>query len=153
MTVGSHDVSIGFADRARFTTHPPGGKGALTRNAGCGSCVRLNYSFSQNERAAYAMGDVDLPDDTLGIAFDVQDDGSNARLRIAVRNSINEDTRLDATRLDAAGMASRDRALSRRNRRDPADVDLRPAAKGRRDIGREHRLTKRSRDSRGPVGN
>lgn len=103
VTVGSHDVSIGFSDRARFTTVPPGGKGTLTRNAGCGSCVRLNYSFSQNERAAYAMGDVDLPDDTLGIAFDVQDDGSNARLRIAVRNSIKEDTRLDATRLTQPG--------------------------------------------------
>ncbi len=103
VTVGSHDVSIGFSDRARFTTVPPGGKGTLTRDAGCGSCVRLNYSFSQNERAAYAMGDVDLPDDTLGIAFDVQDDGSNARLRVAVRNSIKEDTRLDATRLTQPG--------------------------------------------------
>jgi hypothetical protein len=103
VTVGSHDVSIGFSDRARFSTVPPGGKGTLTRNDGCGSCVRLTYSFSQNERAAYAMGDVDLPDDTLGIAFDVQDDGSNARVRIAVRNSIKEDTRLDATRLTQPG--------------------------------------------------
>jgi len=103
VTVGSHEVSIGFAQHAHFATHPPGGKGQLVRGAGCATCVRLNFSFTGGTRAAYAMGDLDLPGDTIGLAFDVLDDGSNARMRVAVRNSINEDTRLDATRLSQPG--------------------------------------------------
>ncbi len=103
LTVGSHEVSLPFADVARFATIPRGGSGAVARDPGCRSCVQLRYSLSTNERAAYAMADLALPDDTLGISFDVQDDGSTARLRVALRNAINESVLLDATQLTQMG--------------------------------------------------
>lgn len=103
VTVGSHDVALPFAQRARFATHPHGGEGSLAANAGCGSCVQLNFAFSSGERAAYAMADVALPTDTIGIAFDLQDDGSSGRVRMTVRNALNEDFYLDATQLGQSG--------------------------------------------------
>ncbi|MFY9886615.1 MAG: phosphodiester glycosidase family protein [Candidatus Cybelea sp.] len=103
VTVGSHEVALPFADRAYFLTARRGGAGQVVRNAGCQSCVRLTFSFGNGERAAYAHGDVSLPPGTIGVAFDVQDDGSEGRVRVSVRNEINEDVLLDATQLGAAG--------------------------------------------------
>jgi Phosphodiester glycosidase len=103
VTVGSHDVALPFAQSARFLTARRGGQGSVVKDAGCESCVRLTFSFGGGERAAYAMTDIPLPPDTIGLAFDVQDDGSAARVRIAVRNEINEDILLDATELGEPG--------------------------------------------------
>jgi hypothetical protein len=103
VTVGSHDEALPFAQFAHFVTIPRGGPGQLAKDAGCGSCVELRFSFSGNERAAYAMAEIPLPNDTIGLTFDLQDDGSAARLRIALRNEINEDVLLDATRLGEVG--------------------------------------------------
>ena len=103
VTVGSHDEALPFAQLAHFVTIPRGGQGELDKDAGCGSCVELRFSFSGNERAAYAMADVPLPNGTIGLTFDLQDDGSAARLRVALRNEINEDVLLDATRLGEVG--------------------------------------------------
>ncbi|MBV8116348.1 MAG: phosphodiester glycosidase family protein, partial [Candidatus Eremiobacteraeota bacterium] len=103
VTVGTHEESLPFAERARFSTAPRGGSGSLTRDPQCGSCVALAFSFGTNERAAYAMADLPLPPQTIGIAFDVLDDGSASRLRIALRNAINEDVLTDATLLDSPG--------------------------------------------------
>jgi hypothetical protein len=106
VTVGSHDVALPFADRAYFATARRGGAGSLEKNAGCGSCVRLTFSFGNGERAAYARSDVALPPDAIGLTFDLQDDGSNGRVRISVRNEINEDILLDATQLGQPGWRS-----------------------------------------------
>ena len=76
VTVGSHQTGIGFAQRGRFMTIPRGGEGAVARDPQCADCVRLTYAFSGNERAAYAAADVPLPAGTIGVAFDVQDDGA-----------------------------------------------------------------------------
>jgi hypothetical protein len=103
VTVGSHDEALPFAQLAHFVTIPRGGQGELDKDSGCGSCVELRFSFSGNERAAYAMADVPLPNDTIGLTFDLEDDGSAARLRVALRNEINEDVLLDATRLGEVG--------------------------------------------------
>ncbi|MBV9264283.1 MAG: hypothetical protein JO324_08175, partial [Candidatus Eremiobacteraeota bacterium] len=103
LTVGSHDVSLAFASHARFVTHPSGGSGSLVKGYECGSCVALTFSFSGGERGAYAVADLPLPPDTLGLTFDVRDDGSAARLRVDVRNQINEDVLLDATQLGDPG--------------------------------------------------
>ncbi|MGA7201077.1 MAG: phosphodiester glycosidase family protein [Candidatus Cybelea sp.] len=103
VTVGSHEEALPFAQLAHFVTIPRGGQGELDKDAGCGSCVELRFSFSGNERAAYAMADVPLPNGTIGLTFDLQDDGSAARLRVALRNEINEDVLLDATRLGEVG--------------------------------------------------
>ena len=103
VTVGSHESALAFAGRAHFTTVPRGGQGSLDRDSSCASCVTLNYAFSNNERAAYAMADVPLPPHTIGLSFDVLDDGGAARLKVALRNAINEAVFLDATRLDSPG--------------------------------------------------
>jgi hypothetical protein len=103
VTVGSHDVALPFAEHARFATHPHGGEGSVVANAGCGSCVQLDFSFGAGERAAYAMAGLPLPADTIGLTFDLHDDGSAARVRVAVRNAINEDTLMDATQLGGSG--------------------------------------------------
>ncbi|MBV9233870.1 MAG: phosphodiester glycosidase family protein [Candidatus Eremiobacteraeota bacterium] len=103
VTVGSHEVALPFAPRARFVTHPSGGAGSVARGYGCGSCVALSFTFSGSERAAYAVSDLPLPADTIGLRFDVHDDGSAARLRVDVRNQINEDVLLDATQLGEPG--------------------------------------------------
>jgi hypothetical protein len=106
VTVGSHEIALPFADNAHFLTARRGGAGSVERDAGCGSCVRLSYSFGNGERAAYAASDIALPSGTIGVAFDVQDDDSEARLRVAVRNEINEDVLVDATQLTQAGWRS-----------------------------------------------
>jgi hypothetical protein len=103
VTVGSHESALAFAEHAHFVTMPRGGSGSLDRDPSCAGCLTLSYSFSGNERAAYAMADVPLPPHTIGLAFDVLDDGSASRLRVALRNAINEDVFLDATRLDTPG--------------------------------------------------
>jgi hypothetical protein len=106
VTVGSHGVALPFVDHAHFVTARRGGAGSVERDSSCGSCVRLTYVFGNGERAAYAASDIPLPAGTIGVAFDVQDDGSDARLRVAVRNEINEDVLLDATQLTETGWRS-----------------------------------------------
>lgn len=103
VTVGSHDVALPFAERARYATIPRGGGGHLTRDPQCSTCVALAYAFAGNERAAYAMADLPLPPRTIGLEFDVLDDGSASRLRVALRNAINESVLLDGTLLDTPG--------------------------------------------------
>jgi hypothetical protein len=103
VTVGSHEVALPFAERAHFATSPKGGAGSLRSDAACATCLRLDYVFAANERAAYAMSEIPLPAGAIGVAFDVNDDGGGARLRVAVRNSINEDMFLDATALEGSG--------------------------------------------------
>ncbi|MBV8497971.1 MAG: phosphodiester glycosidase family protein [Candidatus Eremiobacteraeota bacterium] len=103
VTVGSHDVALAFADHARFTTLPHGGAGSIARDAGCRSCVALSFSFGGTERAAYATADLPLPSGTMGLTFDLHDDGSDARVRVNVRNAINEDTLVQAADLGQPG--------------------------------------------------
>ncbi len=103
VTVGTHDVALAFADHARFTTLPHGGAGSIAKGAGCRSCVALSFSFAAGERAAYATADLPLPADTIGLTFDLHDDGSDARVRVNVRNAINEDTLVQAADLGQPG--------------------------------------------------
>lgn len=103
VTVGEHDVALPFVQYAHFVTLPHDGPGTLSKGAGCGSCVSLRFSFAANERAAYAMANVPVPDDTIGIKFDLHDDGSAARIRLSFRNEINEDVLLDAAELGENG--------------------------------------------------
>lgn len=106
VTVGEHDVALPFAAYAHFVTLPHDGPGALSKADGCGSCLGLRFSFAADERAAYAMANVPLPDDTIGIKFDLHDDGSAARIRLSFRNEIDEDVLLDATQLGQNGWRS-----------------------------------------------
>jgi exopolysaccharide biosynthesis protein len=106
VTVGEHDVALPFVQYAHFVTLPHDGPGALSKNDGCNSCVALRFSFAANERAAYAMADVPVPDYKIGIKFDLHDDGSAARVRLSFRNEINEDVLLDATELGENGWRS-----------------------------------------------
>ncbi len=103
VTVGSHDVALPFAQNARFVTARRGGRGGVFKDASCRSCIRLSFAFGNGERAAYASSDIPLPPDTIGLAFDLQDDGSDGRVRVAVRNEINEDILVEATELGDPG--------------------------------------------------
>jgi hypothetical protein len=49
------------------------------------------------------MATAPLPAGAIGLAFDVLDDGSGSRVRVALRNSINETSLVDATPLDTPG--------------------------------------------------
>jgi len=103
VTVGSHEVTLPFAEHAHFVTVPRGGEGDVARDPACSTCLALTYAFAGNERAAYAMAEIPLPPGSVGLSFDVNDDGGNARLRVAVRNSINEDLFLDGATLSESG--------------------------------------------------
>jgi hypothetical protein len=103
VTVGSHEVALPFVRDARFVTLPHGGSGSLEEDPQCEGCLALTYAFSGNERAAYAMANLPLPAQTIGLSFDVFDDGSGSRLRVALRNAINEDVLLHGTHLDRPG--------------------------------------------------
>ncbi len=103
VTVGSHDVALPFAQGAHFLTARRGGRGGVFKDASCQSCVRLTFAFGNGERAAYAASNIPLPPDTIGLAFDLQDDGSDGRVRVAIRNEINEDILVEATQLGEPG--------------------------------------------------
>lgn len=101
VSVGFRDVAIPFTDRAHFMTAPKGGDGATSSD--CNGCVELRYALGKSERAAYAVADTALPPRSAGIAFDVRDDGSGARLKVALHNALNEEVLLPATVLDGHG--------------------------------------------------
>lgn len=103
ISVGTHAVALAFAQHARFVTAPHGGSGSVERDATCGTCTTLRYAFGSDERAAYAVVNLALPPATVGLAFDVNDGGDGARLKIAVRNAIAEDLFVSATVLDRPG--------------------------------------------------
>jgi len=103
VTVGTHDAPLPFAFAAHFQTIPRGGPGSLTPGAGCGECTQLNFSIGPGERAAYAIAELPLPSGTIGLAFDVLDDGNGAHLRVALRNAINEQVLVSAGALDRSG--------------------------------------------------
>ncbi|MDE2481599.1 MAG: phosphodiester glycosidase family protein [bacterium] len=102
VTVGSHAIALAFAEHVRFFTAPRGGEGSASAGP-CQGCVTLQYALGPGERAAYALGELALPVGSIGIAFDVQDDGSGAHLKIALRNAINEARYLGAVTLDRPG--------------------------------------------------
>ncbi len=101
VSVGFRDVALPFTDRVHFMTSPKGADGGTSSN--CAGCVQLQYALSKSERAAYAVADTPLPPRSAGVAFDVQDDGSGARLKVALHNALNEEVLLPATTLDGHG--------------------------------------------------
>jgi hypothetical protein len=103
VTVGSHAVPLPFATQTHFMTMPRGGDGAVSGDPDCPSCTHLKYALGPSERAAYAAAELALPSDSLGVEFDVNDDGSGANLKVALRNAINEEVLLPATTLDRRG--------------------------------------------------
>lgn len=105
VVVGFHDVPID-ASAAHFFTVPRGGEGAVTADVPCATCMQLQYALGPGERAAYLMLETPLPAHSVAVAFDVLDDGSGALLKVALRNTINEDVLLIAGRLDRPGWRS-----------------------------------------------
>jgi hypothetical protein len=100
VTVGSHNIAMPFVAQAHFMSMPKGGEGAVVRN---GNELELQYSLGAGERAAYAVAEIPLPAGTIGVAFDVRDDGSGAKVRVAVRNAINEQVLVTAATLEHPG--------------------------------------------------
>lgn len=103
VTVGTHEIALPFAQRVRFFTVPHGGGGSVARDPACASCTTVAYAFGSGERAAYAGANLSLPPGAIGISFDVLDDGSGSRLKIATRNAIDETVLLPVATLDQPG--------------------------------------------------
>ena len=102
VTVGSHDVAI--AAHPRFSSIPAGGEGESGADSSCTGCIFLSYALGANERAAYAVLETPLPSGTIAVSFRVRvsDSSGNARLRVSLRNAINESVLLDAIPVGAA---------------------------------------------------
>lgn len=104
VSIGEHlSTPIELGDAFGFATAPAGGPGSIVRDDPCSRCATLQYDFSGSERAAYLQGNMRLPDNALGLAFDVLGDGNGELLRVAVTNAINERTLLTAVKVDFTG--------------------------------------------------
>ncbi|MDQ2865675.1 MAG: phosphodiester glycosidase family protein [Candidatus Eremiobacteraeota bacterium] len=99
VTVGSHDVPLAFND-AHFSSVPRGGTGGVSEGP---DGLELHYALGPQERAAYLATDVALPQGTTGLSFAVRDDGSGLRLRVSLRNALNEQLLITAANLDRPG--------------------------------------------------
>lgn len=102
VTVGSHDVAL--QSRPRFSSVPPGGEGESGADSSCGGCIFLSYALGPSERAAYAVLETPLPAGTIAVGFRVRisDATGSARLRVSLRNAINESVLLDAIPIGGA---------------------------------------------------
>ncbi|HEY9085958.1 MAG TPA: phosphodiester glycosidase family protein [Candidatus Tyrphobacter sp.] len=103
ITVGNHDVPLDVTGSLRFASIPRGGAGSAHPDASCDRCIRLDYAIGAQERAGYAIVERELPARSVGLSFDLQDDGSGAELRIALRNAIDEQILVTAATLDQPG--------------------------------------------------
>ena len=99
ITVGSHETSVPILN-PHFLTVPRGGAGSVSEQP---DGIQLQYALGSGERAAYLATETTLPKGTIALAFDVRDDGSQTRLRLSLRNSLNEQILLPAATLDRPG--------------------------------------------------
>ena len=67
------------------------------------TAVPIVYDFSTGKRAFYATINAALPDDAIGVAFDVQGDGSGVQLHLDVSNAAYETIYLSPQKLDFTG--------------------------------------------------
>ena len=100
--VGSRDVAM-HLDSARFMTSPRGGDGAVGLTNDCAGCLDLLFHLRDGVRAAYAVREQPLPAGTVALHVEVRSDGSGARLKVALRNAINEEVLLNAGVMDGSG--------------------------------------------------
>jgi hypothetical protein len=100
--VGSKERQLAFDTSAHFATVPRGGAGSAVKDPTC-ACVLLTFALGTDVRAAYAMADLPLPQNTIALSFDVRDDGSRANLRLAFRNSFNQQILVNGVTLDQPG--------------------------------------------------
>jgi hypothetical protein len=103
VSVGRHEDPLSVGAHASFSSAPRGGPGSLAVASPCPTCLSIGYDFTGTERAAYADLGAPLPSAALGVAFDVDGDGSGALLRVAFVNAIDEKVLLTAAKLDFTG--------------------------------------------------
>jgi hypothetical protein len=84
-------------------TTPRGGDGSAGPATDCPSCMELRYALGPQERAAYLVTNVALPQRSVAVAFEVFDDGNGEQLKLALRNAINEEVLLSAGTMEHAG--------------------------------------------------
>ena len=103
VSVGHHEDPLSVGARATFSSSPRGGPGGLAIASPCPTCLSIGYDFTGTEKAAYANLDTALPNGALGVAFDVDGDGSGALVRVAFVNAIAEKVLVTAAKLDFTG--------------------------------------------------
>jgi hypothetical protein len=101
--VGVREAPLSLGDRVGFSTAPRDQPGSVSANAPCAQCLSLRYDFSGAERAAYANVNLALPQNAIGVAFDVVGDGKGALLRVSALNTIDERAFVPAAKLDFTG--------------------------------------------------
>lgn len=106
--VGEHEVALQFGTRWRFVSTPANNPGKIDFGVACARCITLSYDFTDAERAGSMVGELPLPEDSIGLRLDVNGDGNGEVLRIALTNSLNERVLLTLARVTWRGWQTRD---------------------------------------------
>ncbi|GAC1388130.1 MAG: hypothetical protein NVSMB31_01590 [Vulcanimicrobiaceae bacterium] len=90
VSVGQHDVEFQMGTQWHFTSTPADQPGEVRLGAPCPFCIELQYDFTDVEHGATMVGDRLLPEQAIGLKFDVLGDGNGEVLRLSLINAINE---------------------------------------------------------------
>ena len=105
VSVGYHDVPLDVSD-AKVMTIPRGAQASVAQGAPCPACDQLSYALGPGERAAYLVVNDPLPDHSVAVGFELDDEGDGGLLKIALRNAIDEEVLLPAAELGSRGWRS-----------------------------------------------
>lgn len=105
VSVGYHDVPLAVTD-AKLMTIPRGAQASVTQGQSCPTCDELNYALGPGERAAYLVIEAPLPEHSVAVAFELDDEGDGGLLKLALRNAIDEEVLLPAAELGSHGWRS-----------------------------------------------
>jgi exopolysaccharide biosynthesis protein len=103
VTVGHHGEPLRIAQAPTFLTFPRGGAGDASSDTSCSGCIALRYEIGEHEEEAYAVVQTQMPEQSIGLEFDVESDGDGGLLRLALRNGMSEQILLSATDLAHPG--------------------------------------------------
>ena len=108
VTVGEHDEPFMVGTDWQFVSTPKDNPGSVLLGVPCPVCIELAYDFTAEERAASMVGKRALPEDAIGLRIDVNGDGRNELLRIALTNAINERVLLSVGRVNWTGWQTKE---------------------------------------------
>lgn len=108
VTVGEHEEPFMLGTDWQFVSTPKDGPGSLSLGVPCPVCIQLAYDFSGTERAASMTGKRALPESAIGLRLEVNGDGHDELLRIALTNAINERILLSVGRVNWTGWQTKD---------------------------------------------
>ena len=108
VSVGEHEAQLQMGQQWRFTSTPANNPGQIDFGVPCPVCIQLQYDFTNTEHGATMVGDHSLPEDTIGLRFDVEGDGNGEVLRVSLINAINERVFLTVGRVNWQGWQTKE---------------------------------------------